>query len=413
MRIYLLTIALAFLLWIWPEASGFALFAMLAPPLCDSSCCSTPCPIYSDDFSTDKTGTDYSIRSGSWSVSGGKLTCTSASGLLRCETASDSGATSNYSIVSVKPYSSSDSGGPVFAYTDDNNYWYAVVQPGSGFSDGTLKLYQVSSGTPTQRGTTQNISGFNTLAGAGNVPAIDVCVGYGNGFVVVSAGTKAIDYYASSVTVSSKKAGIMTGSGSSSVVFDNFRYSRGSGETGGCLDCGIEVSAPSSPCTSCCTGGMPLDWLLTVPSSATARTCGATTWLAGCNTLAGSYVLAGTSCNMSYSATVASDGATCTFSFTTAGILIWAALVTVSTNVCKLTVDIVYGYSPQDPADPAICACASPSASWGKTPAAYYESDTFAKGDCFTLGTITLNKIGEGANQICHSFPSSLTLGPL
>lgn len=39
MKRYLLTIAIASLLWIWPEAIGFALFAMLAPPLCDTSCC--------------------------------------------------------------------------------------------------------------------------------------------------------------------------------------------------------------------------------------------------------------------------------------------------------------------------------------------------------------------------------------
>lgn len=45
--------------------------------------CCCACKIrFEDDYSTDRLADDYTVRAGSWSVSGGKLTTSSANALL-------------------------------------------------------------------------------------------------------------------------------------------------------------------------------------------------------------------------------------------------------------------------------------------------------------------------------------------
>lgn len=201
-------------------------------------CCSS-CTIFSDDFSTDRTGSEYTTGSGTWTVAAGALTCTSASALITENTASDGGATANYVAVTVTPASTSDSGGPVGAYTDANTYWFALVQPGA--ANGTLKLFQRSGGVNTQRGSTVTLTGYTSGAKT-------VCLCFANGNVSASVGTSVVNYTAS-VTVSSKTAGMTTGAGSSSVAFDNFSYKKHRKDDSNCNTC-----CDGGTCTTHCIG---------------------------------------------------------------------------------------------------------------------------------------------------------------
>jgi len=254
MRNYLIAVVLAFLLWLWPEALGFAVFAMLAPPLCDSSCCAT-CTIFTDDFATDRTGTDYSIRSGSWSVSGGLLSCTSASGLLRCETAVTAGLNGVYAFANCTCQTTSDIARLIIAYVDDNNYWFAEVQPGA--SNGTLKLFQRSGGTNTQQGSTETINGFQ----ATEQVSLSLCYAAGvvRAYALASGPQNAGVHVSATITIASTKCGLGTGSGSSSVSFDDFTFSKHDIDDPACPYCNL----PCNPCNDT----FPTELEVTLPTN--------------------------------------------------------------------------------------------------------------------------------------------------
>jgi hypothetical protein len=226
-RFWLLIAGLLLLSLVWPELAMFAVGLAAS-----NSCCCPTCTIYSDDFTTDRTGTDYSVRSGSWAVSGGKITCTSASALIRAETAAGGGATACYISADVTPASTSDIGGVAGAIVDDNTLWKAVVQPGA--ANGTLKLYQRSGGVDTQRGSTATLTGYTSGMKT-------VCLSFAYGQVTVSVGSTAISYTAS-VTVASTKAGLVTGAGSSSVAFDNLAFNKHRKDDSTCSECTMSCS---------------------------------------------------------------------------------------------------------------------------------------------------------------------------
>jgi hypothetical protein len=231
-------------IWLWP-------LALMMPPSLLSSC-----TFFTDDFSTDRTGTDYSVRAGSFTVSGGVLSTSSANALLRCETAVTGGLTGVYCSVRFTPTSNSDAGRLVIAYSDDSNYWFAEVQ--SGASNGTLKLYQRSAGTNTQKGTTQTILGFN----AAETATIELC--YSGGSVVAFAAGPGTNNNAgvvatATITIAGTKCGIGTGSISSSAQFDDFLASVHDSDNATCGFCDL-------PCNFC-TDKLPSSIEVTLPSN--------------------------------------------------------------------------------------------------------------------------------------------------
>jgi hypothetical protein len=198
-----------------------------------NSCCKK-CSIFSDDYSTDRTGTDYHTSAGSWAVSGGVLTCTTASALLRCETAAAaSGITALYASATFSCSSTSDIARLILLYTDDNNYWFVEAKPGA--TNGTLELYQRSGGTNTLQGSTQTFGGLQ----AGTTATI--CLSY-TGSIVLATGTivgsvKCREAVNATITVTSTKAGLGTGAGSSSVTFDDFLFSNHNTDNNKCGNC--------------------------------------------------------------------------------------------------------------------------------------------------------------------------------
>lgn len=205
--------------------------------LVNCDCCDT-CTIFTDDFSTDRTGTDYTTSAGTWAVSGGVLTCTTASALITADTAVTAGLTGVYATVTFTPATTSDIGGLVIAYTDDNNYWYCEVQAGA--TDGTLKLFQRSSGVNTQKGTTRTLTGFQATETA----TITMCDA--SGIVLASAtatapAASAAETAAASITIAGTKCGLATGAGSSSVAFDSFSFSKHDIDDPACPFCDLSA----------------------------------------------------------------------------------------------------------------------------------------------------------------------------
>ncbi len=107
------------------------------------------CTIFTDDFTTDQLATAYDTRSGSFSVSGGELSTSTATGaLLVANTAGTSGV--GRVTVNVKTTSLSNVVRLIGAYVDDSNYLFAELTYGGFFS--TLKLYKRVAGVNTQLG---------------------------------------------------------------------------------------------------------------------------------------------------------------------------------------------------------------------------------------------------------------------
>lgn len=229
-----------------------------------SPCCGDPCNIFSDDFATDNLATDWDDRSGTWTVSGGELHVQDADALIVATTEVPAGADGVYCHCTISLPSSTDTGRVVIAYDDDDNYWFAELQPGGGIADGSLILYERSGGTNTSRGSTA-VSSFNP-----NEPMeLQLC--YADGEFRASAQEAHIDYTAT-VTIEGTKCGVGTGAGTGTRDFDDFliadhqtddpecyRCKAGCGCVGilcGCVDAPIEATVTlggfsNGSCASC------------------------------------------------------------------------------------------------------------------------------------------------------------------
>ena len=230
-RLWLAFASLLALCFTWPElAMG------IAPMMLMTNCCGC-CTIYADTFATDTIATAWTSVSGTFTVGSGVASTTDASALMVANTESGAAATAVYCGVTITCATSSDKGRVILAYVDSDNYWYAEIQPGA--SNGTLKLFQRSSGSDTQRGSTATVVGYTSGAKT-------VCFEIIPGNVLVTTATVAVSY-AATVAVASTQAGVGTGSGSSSVTYDNFTYSKHTYEDAACVSC-------NSFCTNCDSG---------------------------------------------------------------------------------------------------------------------------------------------------------------
>lgn len=223
-------------------------------------CCDGNCTIFTDDFSTDRTGTDYTTIAGSWSVDSGVLSTSSASALILSDTAYDGAATGVHTTAIITLPATSDKGRMYFGYVDSNTHWYLEVSPGAGIFgspvNGTLKLFEVSGGTPTQRGSTQTVESY-TLS-----EPLRVCASFGDGYVEVSAqqtGAVAFISHTATPTAASTKCGLGTGSGTTSATLDDFFIYENRLDDGTCREC-------SPDCGRFCTDGMPTTIEVTLPT---------------------------------------------------------------------------------------------------------------------------------------------------
>lgn len=234
MRNYLIAVVLAFLLWLWPEAIGFAVFAMLAPPLCDTSCCAT-CAIFTDDFATDRTGTDYTIVSGTPTVSSGVLT-TGSTGFLIVE---NTAGTTGHGRVTIT--GKADTSGGTFrvigSYVDSSNYLFGELTINGASS--TWKLWKRVSGSDTQLGITTTFT-------ASTSTNYTICVSWDGTYAVgIATIGSAIKLTRDAFTGSGNKAGFGASPNGGTVTFDDFTFAKAKIDDAACVTCGGNVCGSS------------------------------------------------------------------------------------------------------------------------------------------------------------------------
>jgi hypothetical protein len=140
-------------------------------PGCGSGC-GESCPIITmDPIPTDD---DFTVVAGTWDLSAGNIdgvfSTNSSNARLIHDAVVPSGTTKMY-VQGAGSGNINDQIILIFAWTDTSNFWYA--QGVRGATDGEIKLFEVSGGVHTQRGSTGTLVGFDGSAG---LLALQVCI---------------------------------------------------------------------------------------------------------------------------------------------------------------------------------------------------------------------------------------------
>lgn len=143
-------------------------------------------------------------------------------------------------------------------YVDTSNYWYVELTPGAS---GTLKLFERSGGTSTQRGPTMPIA----LAGD-DTYGLTICYGSGLVRATESVSGIAIPYATTTSSTSGLSAFVGTGTIAGTPLFSDFLYEYGYSASGHstCTDC--DCSASCSIGSSSFTSGDTSDIGYGVPT---------------------------------------------------------------------------------------------------------------------------------------------------
>lgn len=245
-----------------------------------NSCCTTPynCSIYSDDFTADRTGTDYT-GTGSYTGFSGSIS-TSGTGKLIANTATPTG----HGHASIQGKVSANGGSFYLdgAYQDANNYTRVEIVINGASS--TMKTYKTVGGITTQIGPTIVFSGaLNTYY------ALDLCWDDTAVYSHSSAG----DCFAQSgaFTPTGGNAGFGATPGSGTVTFRNFIFVQTMQDDPSCPDCNSTVTT----CDDCLDGKIP-DLIKGTVSGMGAVTGGLCAEGGFCNFLDGSWVMCGGGC---------------------------------------------------------------------------------------------------------------------
>jgi hypothetical protein len=226
-------------------------------------CCCDPCEVFYDDFSVDNLATDWDDRSGTWTVTGGEVQTASSSALLVANTGWTSEAAA-YADAEIQCANNADNARLVILYVDDDNYWFAEVNPGA--ANGTLQLFERAGGVNTQRGTNQTITGFTTSE------TVEVKLCYANDLIIAEAQATSFPArigFTTTQTVAGTQAGVGTGSVTTRCDFLTFQAKKHGSEVDDCPRC---IS-----CILCDTGEMPQQVQVTV-SGITDGSCGDCTY---------------------------------------------------------------------------------------------------------------------------------------
>lgn len=249
---------LAACLWLNAESAWLAIVSLIAWPLPADLCI-----IFSDAFVSDFLAADYTVRRGSFTVSGGTCSTTSSNALIVCNTPLTSGVapTAARAQIEITCASTSDIGILVFNYLDDNNYFYATIQPGA--ANGTLKLFRINGGVTAQEGATITLPGFT----AGTTQGLEICMHIASPFRTWAKVDTNRVVTVNSAGYYSNKCGFGTGVGSSNVTFERFSITQHAIDNGSCQTCGqdcfgylslgdsIQLTFAGLTCPSGCLNG--------------------------------------------------------------------------------------------------------------------------------------------------------------
>lgn len=239
-------------------------------PMMGPQCACSSCTIFTDDFATDRLGTDYTTVAGSFTNSSGTTTTTSANALIVENTA----GTTGHGRVTITGQSSASGGviKVIGSYVDSNNYLFGELTINGASS--TWKLFKrVSPGTNTQLGPTVTFT-------ASTATNYTICISwdgtYAVGVATISAVNKLIR---AAYTATGNKAGFGTGANSGTITFDNFTFAKNKIDDSACATCGgsdacggsfypfdggfeFNLTGMNSPTPSCCGG---FDGLYVIP----------------------------------------------------------------------------------------------------------------------------------------------------
>jgi hypothetical protein len=225
--------------WIAPEILASLGLVLVAFLLGNCPCCGDPCIYFQDDYSVDNLATDYDNRSGSWAVSLDLLITTSTDALIVANTEVPTGVSAVFAETQMSFTATTATGRLVIAYVDDDNYWFAEVQAGA--TDGTLKLYERSGGTNTQRGSTTTIAGLQI----NETVTVQLC--YADGELRASASVAFIDYTAT-ITVAETQCGLGTGAGAGTRSFLGFSFGPHQTDNSTCRRCAAGCGCTGTVC---------------------------------------------------------------------------------------------------------------------------------------------------------------------
>lgn len=210
-------------------------------------CCCSSCQILNDDFYVDNLTADYAQRAGTWTVSDGLLSTSSADALVIANATVD--PADGIFLQTLNCFFSTTASGQVMrgvvAYVDDNNYLFAEIA--SGTTNGTMKLYSRASGTNTQLGSTQTVTGFSH----GKVFAFRLCAYNGRlSCGVYVEGSLRASLSTATTIPAGYKAGLATVALTTTFSCSQIIVSRHKHEDNGCAECYMI-------CESCANGEQP------------------------------------------------------------------------------------------------------------------------------------------------------------
>lgn len=240
------------------------------------NCCGG-CELCADTMAGRADGTDITTGSpcgwtevsGAWEMLSDELKCTSA-GVALCNTAHSGGDDTMVAEVTFRNDTSGSTCNLIVDYVDSSNYWYAEYKVG----DNTIKIYQVTSGTPTLITTVATGVTMNTSTDyvakvcresdgvhAGTISA------YLDGVVKLTC-------YAPPLTGGTKAGLGMTGSGPA--YFTLFTLSKSYASDATTCEACSETWVTPVGCATCCPGFTAFQLVLEVGATALANTvCGA------------------------------------------------------------------------------------------------------------------------------------------
>jgi hypothetical protein len=231
-------------------------------------CCGPDCTIFTDNFAADNLATNYTTVAGSFSVSGGILTTTSAGALLIANTA---GTTGHGRVqCDCKLSNSNTKIRVVGAYVDSSNYLFLELHINGNSS--TLKLWKKVAGADTELDT-------HTFSGLTNLfYPLRLCWDGTNAwgfspFIQTDALTGAY-------TGTGNKAGVGASPGAGTASFDNLDFSNLQVDNADCEDCSGDDTLS---CTICENNVMP-EFVKLVVAGVADNTC------TNCDQLNGSYI---------------------------------------------------------------------------------------------------------------------------
>jgi len=235
------------------------------------TCCES-CTIFSDDFSTDRTGTDYTTVSGTWTVGSGVMTTGSAGALI----VEDTAGTTGHGRVTVT--AKVDTAGAtirlVGSYVDSSNYLFVDFYINGSSSE--IKLWERVAGVDTL------LSAPGTFSASTNTN-YTICLNWNGGVATALTTVSSVQRVARvDYSGAGNQAGLGATPNGGTVTFDNFTFVKDYVDDPTCATpaCGYVETVTCGPCD------VPVDFdLLATISGITGGTCGT------CSSIDGSYVL--------------------------------------------------------------------------------------------------------------------------